>query len=36
MVSIFLVYLSWAIVRKIGSKYVTDEKPEPEGGQNDV
>ena len=36
IVSIFLVYLSWAIVRKVWSKVVTDEKPGPEGEQNIV
>ena len=33
VISIFLVYLGWFIVRKIWSKYFTDEKPEPEGEQ---
>ncbi len=33
VISIFLVYLGWFIVRKIWSKYFTDEKPEPDGEQ---
>jgi len=33
VLSIFLVYMGWFIVRKIWSKYFTDEKPEPEGEQ---
>ena len=33
IISIFLVYLGWFIVRKIWLKYFTDEKPEPDGEQ---
>ena len=31
ILSIFLVYLSWFIVKKIWSKYFTDKNPEPDG-----
>ncbi len=33
VISIFLVFLGWFIIRKIWSKYFTDEKPEPDGEQ---
>ena len=33
VISIFLVFLGWFIVRKIWSKYFTDKKPEPDGEQ---
>jgi uncharacterized membrane protein (DUF106 family) len=33
VISIFLVFLGWFIIRKIWSKYFSDEKPEPDGEQ---
>jgi len=33
VISIFLVYMGWFIVRKIWLKYFTDEKPESDGEQ---